>query len=163
MADNSWSQPRLPPAPLFTGAKERDFVKHINDEIQERIIGQSVLYFPIDVVNSYKDDIYSESIDKKFLSPIQCYAAVEWGKSETYYEEVVAIDQKAKLVVKFERRRLNEDKDMVVRVGDFLKYGELYFEIKKITLVSDLFGQQNEKYEISCDCIQSRRGIFNGK
>jgi len=160
---NKWSQPTAPPSPLFTGQKERDFVKRVNDEIQERIIGQSVLYFPIDIENSPRDDVYNESIDKLFKSPVQCYAAVEWLKSETYYEAGVAIDQKAKITVKFERRRLNEDKNLNVAVGDFLKYGELYFEIKKITTVNELFGQQNQKYEISCDCIQARKGLFDGK
>jgi hypothetical protein len=160
---NEWKRPAAPPSPMFTGEKEREFIKHINDEIQERVIGQSVLYFPIDVENSYKDDIYYESIDKLFLAPIQCYGAVEWLKSETVYEKGIAIDQKAKIEVKFERRRMTEDKNLIVKVGDFLKYGELYFEIKKITVVNELFGQQDQKYEISCSCIQARSGLFNGK
>ena len=29
---NKWTQPDAPPPPLFTGAKERDLVKQVNDE-----------------------------------------------------------------------------------------------------------------------------------
>jgi hypothetical protein len=47
MADNKWSQPDAPPPPLFTGEKERNLVKQINDEVIERVIGQTVLYYPI--------------------------------------------------------------------------------------------------------------------
>ena len=36
---NKWEQPSNPPPPLFTGKKERDLVKKINDEIIERVIG----------------------------------------------------------------------------------------------------------------------------
>ena len=45
--DNKWSQPDSPPPPLFTGKKEKDLVKQVNDEIIERVVGQTVLYYPI--------------------------------------------------------------------------------------------------------------------
>jgi hypothetical protein len=47
--DNKWSQPDNPPPPLFTGKKERDLVKQVNDELIERVIGQQVTYYPISV------------------------------------------------------------------------------------------------------------------
>ena len=46
--DNKWEQPDAPPPPLFTGKKERDLVKQVNDEIAERIVGQQILYFAIE-------------------------------------------------------------------------------------------------------------------
>ena len=42
-----WTQPDAPPPPLFTGAKERDLVKQVNDELIERVIGQTIAYYPI--------------------------------------------------------------------------------------------------------------------
>ena len=55
--DNKWSQPSAPPPPMFVGKKERDFVKQVNDEIIEKMVGQQILYFPIDVkrTNSGKE------------------------------------------------------------------------------------------------------------
>ena len=49
MPDNKWEQPSNPPPPLFLGKKERDLVKQVNDELIEAVIGQQVLYFPIDL------------------------------------------------------------------------------------------------------------------
>ena len=49
MADNKWEQPASPPPPLFLGQKEKDLVKQVNDELAERVIGQQVLYYPIDL------------------------------------------------------------------------------------------------------------------
>ena len=52
MASNKWTQPAQPPPPLFVGQAERNFVKQINDEVIEKVVGQQVLYFPIDIERS---------------------------------------------------------------------------------------------------------------
>ena len=64
---NEWSQPDSPPAPLFTGKKERDLVKQVNDELIEKVIGQAVVYYPIDVDRTNFHDLYGEAIIKTFL------------------------------------------------------------------------------------------------
>jgi len=46
---NEWNRPDAPPPPLFTGKKEKDFVKQINDEVIERVIGQGIFYYPISI------------------------------------------------------------------------------------------------------------------
>ena len=70
MSDNKWSQPNSPPPPLFTGKKERDFVKQVNDEVIERVIGQTVLYYSISSEHTNFNDVYGEAIEKNFLNPI---------------------------------------------------------------------------------------------
>ena len=45
--NDKWSQPDAPPPPLFFGKKERDYVKQVNDELAERVLGQAILYYPI--------------------------------------------------------------------------------------------------------------------
>ena len=78
MADNKWSQPDAPPPPLFTGKKERDLVKQVNDELIERVIGQQVLYYPISLLHTNFHPLYGEAIKKTFLPPIRVYALVEF-------------------------------------------------------------------------------------
>ena len=39
---NKWTQPDAPPPPMFFGKNERDLVKQVNDELAERVVGQSV-------------------------------------------------------------------------------------------------------------------------
>ena len=46
---NEWDRPAQPPPPLFLGQKERDLVKQVNDELIEKVIGQQILYYPIDM------------------------------------------------------------------------------------------------------------------
>ena len=68
--DNKWSKPTSPPPPMFFGKKERDLVKQVNDEIIERVVGQQVLYFPIDIDHTNFHPLYGEAIEKTFLPPI---------------------------------------------------------------------------------------------
>ena len=83
MADNKWSQPDAPPPPLFTGEKERNLVKQINDELLERVIGQTILYYPISVDKTNFHALYGEAMDKTFLPPVRVYALIGWEGQET--------------------------------------------------------------------------------
>ena len=60
--DNKWSQPASPPPPLFTGKKEKDLVKQVNDEIIERVVGQTILYYPVSLEHTNFHEIYGEAI-----------------------------------------------------------------------------------------------------
>ena len=75
MADE-WKQPDNPPPPMFLGEKERNLVKQVNDELIERVVGQQVLYYPIDIDRSNFHPLYGEAIEKTFLSPVRVYAVL---------------------------------------------------------------------------------------
>ena len=81
--ENKWSQPDAPPPPLFTGKKERDLVKQVNDELIERVIGQTVIYYPIDVERTNYHPVYGEALQKNFLPPVRVQALIEWGGIRT--------------------------------------------------------------------------------
>ena len=81
--DNKWKQPDAPPPPLFLGEKERNLVKQVNDELIERVIGQQIVYYPIDVKNTNFHTLYDEAIEKTFLPPVRVYAYVEYDTIQT--------------------------------------------------------------------------------
>ena len=154
-------QPPAPPPPLFLGQKERDLVKQINDEIIERVIGQTVTYYPMSRENT-NYNMYGEAIQKTFLSPIKVLALVEWEGSKTE-TKVFGIDRVTNITVKFHRRRLTEDQNLYVREGDFLLYGDTFYEIATIAESKNLFGQVDHKFEIIAKCIKARESVFNSK
>jgi hypothetical protein len=162
MSENKWKRPPAPPAPMFLGEKERDLVKQINDEVIERVVGQQVVYYPIDVENTNFHPIYGESTVKTFMSPVRVYAMVKWEGSETSYEDSIGVDTNYTIKVAFHKRRLTEDQDLFVRVGDFVLYGNVYYEIVKIGEPRELFGQQDHRFEIAASCIKAREGLFDG-
>ena len=158
--DNKWSQPANPPPPLFTGKKEKDFVKQVNDEVIERVVGQTIVYYPISLEHTNFHDVYGEAIDKKFLNPVRVYAMVKY-ESQNTSTTPLGVDRIEKISVMFHKRRLTEDQDLFVREGDFIQYGNHLYEILSLTEPKWLFGQVESKFEIAASCVRAREGLFN--
>ena len=161
MSDNEWSRPASPPPPLFLGKKERDLVKQVNDELVEKVIGQQILYYPIDLEATNFHELYGEAIEKTFLPPVRIYALVKFDNEDTTYLDSVGIDSVSQITVHFHKRRLTEDQDVFVREGDFVLYGDLYYEIMKLSTQRKLFGQVNQTFEVSALCKRARKGLFD--
>ncbi len=159
--DNKWNKPDAPPPPMFFGEKERDLVKQVNDEIIERVIGQQVLYFPLDIEHTNYHPLYGEAIEKTFLPPLRVHALVEFQGIESNYTENMAVDKTTKIKINFHKRRLTEDQNLFVREGDFVRYGEVFYEIVKLIEPKLLFGQPEHRFEIQAECIRARDGVFN--
>ena len=161
MADpkNKWDQPAAPPPPMFFGKKERDLVKQVNDELSERIIGQPIAYYPISIDESNFNETYGEAIEKVSLPPIRIYAYVEVDNEQA--NETFGYDYQTKLTVNFSQRRITEDQNVYVRVGDFVQYGDFFYEI--VRTYNDTryyFGQVEHKFQISAECVRARDGAF---
>tara|TARA_R100001480_G_scaffold148045_1_gene147225 strand:+ start:454 stop:948 length:495 start_codon:yes stop_codon:yes gene_type:complete len=161
--DNKWKKPETPPPPMFFGKKERDLVKQVNDEIIERVVGQQILYFPLDLEHTNYHSLYGEALEKTFLPPLRVHALVEYQGIETSDMEGVAIDKATKIKVMFHKRRLTEDQNLFVREGDFVRYGQIFYEIVKLMEPKLLFGQPEHRFEIQAECIRSRDGLFNAE
>ena len=161
MADpkNKWDQPVAPPPPMFFGKKERDLVKQVNDELSERVIGQPIAYYPISLEDSTFNDTYGEAKEKVSLPPVRVYAYVVVENEQT--NERYGYEYQTKLTVNFHRKRLVDDQNLFVRVGDFVQYGEFFYEI--VRTYNDTryyFGQVEHKFQISAECVRARQGAF---
>ena len=158
--NNKWSQPASPPPPLFTGKKEKDLVKQVNDEVIERVVGQSVVYYPISLEHTQFHEIYGEAVQKNFLDPIRVYAMVKYN-SESTTTTPLGVDRIEKITVSFHKRRLTEDQNVFVREGDFVQYGEHFYEILTLSEPNWLYGQVESRFEITAECVRAREGLFN--
>ena len=158
---NKWSQPKSPPPPLFLGKKERDLVKQVNDELIERVIGQAIAYYPIDLEHTNFHPLYNEAVVKSFLPPVRVHVLIDFKGQETKTDKY-GVDKMTKIDVHFHKRRLTEDQDLFVREGDFVSYGESFYEIVTLKEPKELFGQVDHKIEIVASCILAREGMFDG-
>ena len=158
---DEWKKAPAPPPPLFLGKKERDLVKQVNDELVEKIIGQQILYYSIDLETTNFHDIYGEAVEKTFLPPVRVYALVTFDDESTNYLEGFGIDKISQVTVNFHKRRLEDDQDIYVREGDFILYGDIYYEIVKLSQPRKLFGQVDQTFEISATCKRARKGLFD--
>ena len=98
---SKWERPTQPPSPLFLGEKEKNLVKQVNDEIIERVVGQQLLYFPIDLETTPYHPLYGEAIEKNFLHPVRVFALVTYNGVETADLENMAIDKSTKITLNF--------------------------------------------------------------
>jgi hypothetical protein len=156
---NKWTRPGAPPAPMFFGQKERDLVKQVNDELAERVLGQTIAYYPISIEESNFNDIYGEAKEKVSLPPVRVFAYVEVQNDQTNTK--FGYEYQTKLTVNFHRRRLVEDQNLFVRVGDYVQYGEVFYEIvKTYNDTRYYFGQVEHKFQISAECVKAREGAF---
>jgi hypothetical protein len=160
MADE-WKRPAQPPPPLFLGKKERDLVKQVNDELIEKVIGQQILYYSIDMSTTNFHPLYGEAIEKTYLPPVRVYALIEFTEFATDYLESAGVDKIWEINVHFHKRRLEEDQNLYVREGDFVLYSNYYFEIVKLTEPKLLFGQAGRQFEIAARCRRARKGLFD--
>jgi hypothetical protein len=159
--ENISTQPEAPPPPLFLGQKERDLVKQVNDELIERVIGQTIVYYPIS--REYTEyNLYGESIKKTFLNPVKVQALINWEKTKVT-TDVFGVDRVNSLTIHFHKRRLTEDQDLYVRIGDYVLYGKEFYEIVNTIDEKLLFGQVDNLFEISAKCIRARESVFNSK
>lgn len=158
---NKWTQPDAPPPPLFTGAKERDLVKQVNDEIIERVVGQTIAYYPLDVERTKYHAVYGEAIQKTFLPPVAVKALVEYEGLKTEYTKNIGLDKTQGITIHFHKRRLTEDQNLFVREGDFVLYGNSLYEIVTLSEPKLIYGQIDHKLEISAKCIRAREGLFD--
>ena len=159
--ETAWTQPAQPPPPLFTGEKERNLVKQVNDELIERVIGQQIAYFSVDIDRSNFHPLYGEAIEKTYLPPIRVYALVKWEGQTQSFTQNIGIDKATSIEIHFHKKRLTEDQDVFVREGDFVLYGDRYYEIVKLDEPKQLFGQIENKFEIVAKGIRAREGLFN--
>jgi len=156
---NKWTRPGAPPAPMFFGEKERNLVKQVNDELAERVLGQTIAYYPISIEESNFNDIYGEAKEKVSLPPVRVFAYVEVENDQTNTK--YGYEYQTKLTVNFHRRRLVEDQNLFVRVGDFVQYGDVFYEIvKTYNDTRYYFGQVEHKFQISAECVRARDGAF---
>mgnify|MGYP003627845349 FL=1 len=155
------TRPDTPPPPLFVGDKERKLVRQVNTELIENVVGQVIAYYAIDIESSNFHPIYGESKEKNFLPPVRVYARVETQPAELLQNKT-GVDRLQKINVYFHRKRLTEDQKLVVRIGDFVYYDGDFYEIVETRGSKRLFGQDEQKYEISATCIKARENMFDG-
>ena len=88
---------------------------------------------------------------------------IEWEGIQSAYTDKIGIDKQSSITVHFHKRRLTEDQNLYVREGDFVLYGELYYQIVTLQEPKRLYGQIEHRLEISAKCVRARQGVFNAE
>ena len=148
-------------ARLFITPREMNFINDIAKEVIKDVIGQKIFLFQISEIKSKVHDVYEESPDKVFDTPIELDCLVKYNEqeirtnrfgSEEYYTIEAYIQSRDLL-----------DKGIEILEGDFFSYGSTFFEVIKAPLTQTIFGQIEHKRFITITGRQSRREQFISK
>ena len=148
-------------ARLFVSAREINFINDIAKELIKDVIGQKIYYFAINEIKSKVHDVYEESPEKIFETPIELECLVKYAPQEITTnkfgsEEYYSIECYVQV-----RDLIDKQIDLVE--GDFFSYGETFFEIVKAPSSETIFGQIENKSFVTITGKQSRKGQFLSK
>lgn len=85
---------------------------------------------------------------------------VKWASQDTTVTPL-GVDRIERINIAFHKRRLTEDQELFVREGDFVQYGENFYEILTLQEPKWLFGQVESSFEIAATCVRAREGLFD--
>ena len=147
---------------LFVGDREVTFFQRVATEVMECVTQQKVRYYAIEGNLSETDEFYGESSEKIFRQPIEVYAlilynapAVSTGKfsSETSYSMKLYI----------QKFRIEQDMKMTPRMGDFIEFGQKFYEITKVYEPQLIAGLDTPGFKMGVyvEAVSTRADIFS--
>jgi len=124
---------------LFITSREIDLISDLTKEVIKDVVGQKVYYYRVREDLSDVHDVYEESSDKVFDSPVEIEARVEWTPGE-FSTGRFGNEELATINVFFHERDIT-DKELEIRTGDYFSYGDTFFEITSAVIESNIYGQ----------------------
>ena len=143
---------------LFITQREINFINDIAKEVVKDVIGQKIYYFPISEIKSNIHDVYEETPEKIFDSPleIEClvkYQAPEIRTNEFGFEKYYSIEAYIQIKDLL-------DKGIEILEGDFFSYGTVFFEVVQAPATDIIMGQIEHGKFITVTGKQSRKSQF---
>ena len=142
----------------FITDREIAFINQVNKELLQQVIGQDVNYYAISVEKSRAHKLYNEAVKKVWSPPVKVNALVLWDNPSTA-STAQGLDAKYNCDVYFHTTELNE-RNVLPKEGDFVEFGQVFFEITSVTQPQIVFGQINNKIMTKCACVPAREGNF---
>ena len=146
-------------ARLFITPRELDLISDLTKEVIKDVIGQKIFYYPIRSDVTTVHDVYEESIEKIFDPPIEIDALVEWSPGEIKTTKFGS-DKYHSIEARVHAQDLN-DKGLRLKMGDFMSYGSIFFEITQVVTISKIFGQVEHVTGYKVIGKQAREGLIN--
>ena len=139
---------------LFLGQRESDFFSDITKEIIKDVAGQKIFYYTIREDLSDVHDVYEEALHKIFNPPIEVECLVEWQPSEVKTTQFG--HEQIKVITAYLHNRDLIDRDIDIKQGDYISYGEYFFEITSFVYDKLVYGQVERIASVKLMAKQAR-------
>lgn len=147
-------------ARLFMGERAMSFFSDITKELMKDVAGHSAYYFQINYDKSDKNKLYGESTEKVFDGPIYVEAAIKFEGDANFSQDPSGLDKRNKMTAYFHKRDM-DDRNIVPKVGDFIQFGGVNYEVQKVTNPKIIYGYIDNFLHWVLECEQARKGNFN--
>lgn len=141
---------------LFITQREQNLISDLTKEVIRDIGGQVVYYYPISETKTRTHELYNESPDKVFDTPIQLPALV--GSPESDIKTTIFGPERLQKLEVFLHYRDMIDIGVNVTTGDFLRYGDTIFEIVNVARLQNIYGHAEQLDGFKLECVQARKG-----
>ena len=146
-------------ARLFITPREQDLISDLTKELIKDVAGQKIYYYRVMTEITNIHDVYEESIEKKFDTPVEIEARVEWSPRQTATNRFGS-EQLYSISAYLHYRDLI-DKDIEIQEGDYFSYGDTFFEITSTAFTSEIFGEVEYRTGIEITGKQARKGLID--
>lgn len=142
----------------FILEREIAFINRVNKELIQSVVGEEVYYYEVAVQQTRSNKLYGEAAQKTWKPPVKLNALVKWDNPTTEFKNIGA-DAKYTLEAYCHTQELDE-RNLLPKEGDFVEYGQVYFEVTSVTNPQLVFGQVNNKILTKLVCVPAREGQF---
>lgn len=144
---------------LFVSDKELHFINSLNKELIQNVVNQKITYYSVSEEHSKVNDLYNESIHKTVFSPVEINARLLL-KAPQQTTTGFSIDTSYEMEAYFHMDELYQ-RNITPREGDYMKWGKIVYEIKKLTKPQIIAGQIEQEMMIKAECVVSRKSNFD--
>ena len=146
-------------ARLFITPREIDFIADINKEILKDVVGDIIYYYKVREDVSEVHDVYFEAPEKIFNPPVEIDARVQWNPKEVRTDRF-GMEGIYTLEIYIHYRDMI-DRGINLQEGDYISYGDNFFEITSIVYDKTIFGQVEHITGYTLKVKQARKGQIN--
>lgn len=143
---------------LFIQDQEIDFFNLIGKELIQDVVGQRIIYYSVSDKLTHSDTLYGEAVTKTVYTPVEINARILYNAPEQVVNSF-SIDTVYSLEVYFLLHEL-EERGIVPREGDFIQYGNAFYEIQSLTKPQLAYGYIDHKVQMRAICRIAREGQF---
>lgn len=146
---------------LFIGDRELTFFQRVATELMESVTQQKLRYYAVEGELSQQDELYGESEEKVYRQPIEIYALILYNAPQVE-TGTFSTETQYSLKAYIQKYRVEQDLKMVPRIGDYVEFGQKYYEITRVYEPQLIAGLDTSGFKMGVyiDAITARAGTF---
>ncbi len=144
---------------LFVSDKELHFINSLNKELIQNVVNQKITYYSVSDEHTKSNDLYNESIHKTVFNPVEINARLLF-KAPDQTTTNFSMNTSFEMEAYFHMDELVQ-RNITPREGDFMKWGKVVYEIKKLTKPQIIAGQIEQEMMMKAECVVSRKSNFD--